>query len=245
VSPTIPLIAILTIVFLAALARGAFGFGDALLGMPLLALFVPLTFATPLMALVGPTLALLILAREWKSMDLRGAAVMIASTLLGIPIGLFGLKSIDARIINLALAVVIILFALYNLFRPGLLRLRSGRSAPLFGLVAGVLGGAYNTNGPPVIIYGTLRGWPPESFRATLQGYFLPTGLAILIGQGLAGLLTRSVLTIYLYALPVLALAVLLGRALGARIPAARHARWIHGLLLAVGLTLFVKTLLG
>ncbi len=170
---------------------------------------------------------------------------MIASTMVGIPIGLSASKYADARIVNLVLAAVIILFALYNLFRPGLLRLRSGRSAPLFGLVAGILGGAYNTNGPPVIIYGTLRGWPPESFRATLQGYFLPTGLAILIGQGMAGLLTRPVLTTYLYALPVLALAVLLGRALGARIPAAHHARWIHGLLLAVGMALFVKTLLG
>lgn len=71
--------AILTIVFLAALVRGAFGFGDALIGMPLLALFVPLTFATPLMALVGPTLAVLNLAKEWRSMEVRGAGLLIAS----------------------------------------------------------------------------------------------------------------------------------------------------------------------
>ncbi len=238
------LAAVLAIVFLAGLVRGAFGFGDALLGMPLLALFVPLTFATPLMALAGPTLAVLILAREWRAVDLRGAAVLIASTIAGIPAGLFVLKSAEARIVNIILAAVIILFAAFNLLRPGLLRLRTDRSAPLFGFAAGVLGAAYNTNGPPVIFFGALRGWPPESFRATLQGYFLPTGLAILAGQGFAGLLTRPVLTTYLYALPALASAVLLGRALGRRIPAARHAGWIYGLSLASGLVLLAKTIL-
>ena len=41
-----------------------------------------------------------------------------------------------------------------------------------FGFFAGILGGAYNTNGPPVVIYGSLRKWSPATFRATLQGYF-------------------------------------------------------------------------
>lgn len=243
ISPSI-LAAILAIVFLAALVRGAFGFGDALIGMPLLALFVPLTFATPLMALVGPTLAVLILAKEWRSLDVRGAGVLIASTLAGIPVGLWGLKRIDGRIVNLILAVVIILFALYSLLHPGLLRLRTARSAPLFGFTAGVLGAAYNTNGPPVIFYGALRGWAPESFRATLQGYFLPTGTAILIGQGIAGMLRKPVLMSYLYALPLLALAVTLGRALSRRIPAAKHAGWIYAIMLGAGLVLLIKTIL-
>jgi uncharacterized membrane protein YfcA len=238
------LAAVLAIIFLAGLVRGAFGFGDALVGMPLLALVVPLTIATPLMALAGPTLAVLILAREWRAVDLRGAAVLIASTIAGIPLGLLALKSAGARPANIVLAAVIILFALYNLLHPGLLRLRTNRAAPLFGFVAGVLGAAFNTSGPPVIFFGALRGWPPESFRATLQGYFLPTGLAVLAGQGIAGLLRQPVLTAYLFALPALVLAVFLGRALGRRIPAARHAEWVYGLMLAAGALLLAKTVL-
>jgi uncharacterized protein len=236
------LIAILAIVFLAALVRGAFGFGDALLGMPLLALFVPLTFATPLMALIGPTLSILILAREWKALNLRSAAVLIVSTIAGIPFGLLVLKRMNGRLVNLILAAIIILFAFYNLTRPGLLRLRTERTAPLFGFVAGVLGAAYNTNGPPVIFYGALRGWAPESFRATLQGYFLPTGTAILIGQGIAGLLTGPVLKAYLYALPLIALGTAAGWKLGSLIPAHRHTSWIYALMLGAGLILFGKT---
>ncbi|MCX6559224.1 MAG: sulfite exporter TauE/SafE family protein, partial [Candidatus Aminicenantes bacterium] len=158
------------------------------------------------------------------------------------PFGLLVLKHANGRLVNLILAAVIVLFALYNLIRPGLLRLRTDRTAPLFGLVAGVLGAAYNTNGPPVIFYGALRGWAPKSFRATLQGYFLPTGTAILIGQGIAGLMTGPVLKTYLYALPLIALGTTAGWMLGALIPARRHASWIYALMLGAGLVLVGKT---
>ena len=43
-------------------------------------------------------------------------------------------------------------------------------------------------NGPPLVIYGALRRWSPQYFRATLQGYFLPATLAGLIGYAATGL---------------------------------------------------------
>ena len=238
-----PLVPVMAVVFVAALVRAAFGFGDALVGMPLLVLWIPLRAATPLLAMVAPVLSLALLAREWRHLNLRGAVRLIVSTVAGIPVGLLLLKRVDESLVDLVLAAVIILFAAYNLLRPGLLRLRTERAAPAFGFVAGILGAAYNTNGPPVVIYGALRGWPPETFRATLQGYFLPTGLAILIGQGIAGLWTKPVVTAFLASLPAALLAVLLGGALGRRIPAARFRSAVYLLMLALGLVLMIKTI--
>jgi uncharacterized membrane protein YfcA len=238
----IPLVPVLVVVFAAALVRATFGFGDALVGMPLLVLWIPLRTATPLMAMVAPVLSFALLTREWRHFELRGAVGLIASTVVGIPFGLLFLKMSDEFLINLILAAVLIVFAAYNLLRPGLLRLRTERAAPAFGFVAGILGAAYNTNGPPVVIYGALRGWPPEAFRATLQGYFLPTGLAILIGQGIAGLWTKPVVTTFLASLPVALLAVVLGGAIGRRIPAARFRSAVYVLMLALGLVLMIKT---
>lgn len=237
------LLAAIAILFAAALVRGAFGFGDALIAMPLLALIVPMTVATPLVAFLGPTIALTLLAREWRHVEFKSTMRLTLSTLAGIPLGLFYLKRIDEHTMNLVLAVVIILFSLYNLVKPGLLKLKTDRSAVLFGFVAGVLGAAYNTNGPPVVLYGALRGWKPESFRATLQGYFLPTGGAILIGQGLAGLWTRPVITTYVYALPFILIAVLLGAAIGRRIPAPKFSRYVYGLLFVLGVVLVIKSI--
>jgi hypothetical protein len=115
----------------------------------------------------------------------------------------------------------------------------------VFGFAAGVLGAAYNTNGPPVILYGVLRGWKPETFRATLQGYFLPTGAAILIGQGIAGLWTKPVLNAYLVSLPAIVLAVLAGTALAKKIQPSRFNQAVHVLMLAAGAILLLKTLLS
>jgi hypothetical protein len=238
------LIWIVAIVGFAALVRSTFGFGDALIGMPLLALFVPVRTATPLMAFVGPTLATLLLLREWRHLRVRSALNLILATLAGIPFGLFFLKRVDERAVNAVLAAVIILFALYNLVQPGLLRLRTERSSWAFGFAAGVLGAAYNTNGPPVILYGVLRGWQPETFRATLQGYFLPTGTAILIGQGIAGLWSAPVLKAYLFSLPLIVLAVLAGTALAKKIHPSRFAAAVHVLMLAAGAILLIKSLL-
>ena len=240
---TIPLPLVVAVSFVAALVRATFGFGDALVGMPLLALVIPLRAATPLMAMVAPVLSAGLLIREWRHADFRNSMRLVLSTVAGIPLGLLVLARADEKPVDLVLAAVIVLFAAYSLARPGLLRLKTDASAPAFGFAAGILGAAYNTNGPPVVLYGALRGWPPEEFRATLQGYFLPTGLAILAGQGIAGLWTRPVVTAFLVSLPAAVVAVFIGAALGRKIPAARFNRYVYVLMLVLGLALLIKNL--
>ncbi len=241
---TLPILWILLIVFLAALVRSVFGFGDALVGMPLLALAVPMTLATPLMSLVGPAIGLLLIVREGRRISLRGTGGLIIGTLAGIPAGLLVLKRADNRTVCLILAGLIIPFALYSLFRPGIARLRTDRSAPVFGIAAGILGAAVNTNGPPVAFYGALRGWEPETFRTSLQAYFLPTGAAIIAAQGAAGLWTAAVWRIFLFSVPLIFLASWAGGRLAKRIPAASFVRWIYGILVAAGLVLLVRNLI-
>jgi uncharacterized membrane protein YfcA len=48
---------VLIIVFIATLIRSAFGFGEALIAVPLLAFFIPLEVAAPLVVLVSITIA--------------------------------------------------------------------------------------------------------------------------------------------------------------------------------------------
>ncbi len=37
-------------------------------------------------------------------------------------------------------------------------------------------------NGPPLVVYGGMRRWSPQHFRATLQGYFLPASVIGMAG---------------------------------------------------------------
>ena len=233
------------VLFVAAFVRSALGFGDAVVAMPLLAMVLGLRTATPLVAFVGPTISILILARDWRRVEFGTAGRLIAATLLGIPVGIFGLARLPEAPLKIALGILILLYGLFGLARPGT---RLGRERAAFpwivGWSAGVLGGAYNTNGPPIVAYGMLRGWPPESFRATLQGYFLPTGLAILAGHGLAGLWTGTVLKSYLFSLPAIVLGVLLGGLLNRKLTHAVFAKLVYASLAAMGAALLIRELI-
>lgn len=235
-------IIVLTIVFLSTLTRSTFGFGDALIAMPLLTMAVGIQAATPLVALIASTIAITILARNWRRVNVASAWRLVVSSLLGIPIGLVFLKGTYEGIVTALLALLIVSFSLYSLLRPRLFALTDDKLAYVFGLLAGILGGAYNTNGPPVVIYGTLRKWPAESFRATLQGYFFPTGLFITLGHGLAGLWTPGVIRSYVISLPVVLLAVLLGSKLNQSIPKGKFERYVHVFLIVIGAMLFIDS---
>jgi uncharacterized membrane protein YfcA len=233
------IVPVLFILFISTFTRSALGFGDALIAMPLLALVLGMQIATPLVAFGASTIALAILLGEWRSVDIKAAWRLILSSLVGIPIGLFFLKTAPESVINGGLGVLLIAFGLLNLINPKLPTFRNEKLAYVFGLVAGVLGGAYNTNGPPVVVYGTLRRWSPDSFRSTLQAYFLPTGGTILISHGLAGLWTPDVLRLYVYALPFIMLAIYLGGRVNKVISSGRFNRIIYASLVVMGALLF------
>jgi uncharacterized membrane protein YfcA len=125
----------------------------------------------------------------------------------------------------------------------GKLELANDRLAWLFGFVAGIFGGAYGMNGPPLVIYGSLRRWSPEHFRATLQGYFLPASLVGLLGYWLAGLWVRDVTHYYLLSLPVALAAIVLGRWINRRIEAHSFLVCVHLGLIVVGGGLLLQAL--
>lgn len=74
-------------------------------------------------------------------------------------------------------------------------------------------------NGPPLVVYGALRDWSPQRFRATLQGYFLPASIVAMAGYAIAGLWTYTVTKYFLLSLPVVLLATFLGGILNQRMP--------------------------
>src|SRR6266481_2734540 len=93
-------------------------------------------------------------------------------------------------LVKSVLGLVLVGYGVYNLLTPRAPYLQHEKYAFPFGFIAGILGGAYNTSGPPVVIYGTLRRWSPEYFRATMQCYFFFTYLATIAGHGVARLWT-------------------------------------------------------
>jgi len=231
---------VIAILFLSTFTRSTLGFGDALIAMPLLAMVVGMTTATPLAAMAASTIAIMILSRTWRDVNFQATWRLVLSSLVGIPIGLYFLKTAPESIVKAVLGTVLIGFGLYNLVAPKLPHLNNEKLAFVFGFPAGILGGAYNANGPLVVLYSALRRWSPESFRATLQGYFFPTGFAVLISHGLAGLWTTVVLRLYLYALPAIVAGVLVGEIVNQKFSVDRFYRIVYVALVLMGILLFL-----
>ena len=229
---------VLGVAFLATLVRSAFGFGEALVAVPLLSLVIPVQVAVPLASLLSITVAALILVQDWRKVHARSAWWLIISSLLGIPVGLLILTAVSPPVVKTILAVVIIAFSSYCLFGRWKPRLPDDRLAWAFGFGAGVLGGAYGMNGPPLVVYGTLRGWTPEHFRATLQGYFLPASVAGMCGFWAAGLWVPDVTRYYLISLGPAVVAVVIGRAGNRRMHPEAFVRYVHLGLIGIGLLL-------
>src|SRR5690242_6547797 len=91
---------VLAVIFLATLIRSAFGFGEALLAVPLLALLMPVEVAAPLAVLVSITVAVVIVLEDWHRIHFGRAWRLVLSTLFGIPLGLLLLTTVAEAVVK-------------------------------------------------------------------------------------------------------------------------------------------------
>jgi hypothetical protein len=146
--------------------------------------------------------------------------------------------------VKAALGAVILAFGVFALFaRAPQLQRDQGGWILACGFCAGVLGGAYGMNGPPLVVYAGMRRWSAAHFRATLQAYFLPASLLAMLGYWLAGLWIPAVTRDYLLSLPVMLPAVLLGRIINRRLHGDLFLRLTYAGLACIGVLLLVESI--
>ena len=145
------------IIFLAVFTQSLSGFGVALVAMAFLPAVISIYQATALVALVMATIEIFLLIYYRQALNIGAVWRIVLASLVGIPLGILFLSRLDQGIAMTVLVVTIVSYALYALIdglsnRIQLPKLEHSAWAYLSGLIAGILGGAYNTSGPPVII---------------------------------------------------------------------------------------------
>jgi len=232
---------IVLIVFVAAVLQSLTGFGFALVVMPLVTLVIDLETAAPLIALAGLTAYTVNLIRFHRAVDLREVARLGVASVLGIAVGIWVLVRVDELAITRAMGAILIAYAAYALLAPATPRRLPAWWAYPAGFLAGCLGGAYNTPGPPVVVYGSLRQWPKDEYRANLQTLFFINGILIVSSHLVAGNMVPKVWTLYALAAP----ALLLGLWTGARLDRYVDQEQFRNLVTVMILVLGVSMLLG
>jgi len=230
------------IVLLAFVAKGAAGFGEGLIMMPLFVLLVDIRLALVLGLVTSHGADWALLARHWKAAARTHLPWMVAAAMAGVGVGTSLGRVLPTAAWERGLGMVVLVFALRLLL---LNRRAETTHAPLrilgviSGALAGVLDALFGTGGPPVIVYFTWLGLRPAAFRATFVmtaafGLHIPRFIA----YAASGLLGGGAMLTALALLP----AMLLGTWIGARIHPHINDRTFRkvaaAVLLVVGLKL-------
>lgn len=229
------LLIVVGIMFLYTFVGICAGFGGALTTMPLITLLLPLKMAAPMSVIVGTATALYATWLSRKETDWKSAIVLILFSFAGIPIGLYALAYLPDHIMKIGLGAFLILYSFYSLFIPRLPVYDKAWIAMPMGAIAGALGSAFSTNGPPVVIYGILRNLGPAAFRGTLNAFFTANNVAIIGGLATSGILTISTIKLVLFCIPTMILGSLVGQYVHKRISVKVFRIIVFLLLIASG----------
>lgn len=232
---------LIIVVFLSALSQGITGFAQALISMAILPIFMPMTMVTPLVLLNGIVINSVLFFMNRRHFDVKKLLPLLAGAAVGIPVGAYSLTALDETVIRKALAAVLFLYSAYSLSSRTATSAISSRWAYFFGFLAGSLGAAFNTNGPPVIVYTTLKKWNRDEIIPTLQSFFLVSGIIIAAFHAVNGLYTAAVMKYLLMLLPALGAGVMIGDRLSRRIDQEDFRRVIFVVLILLSFVLFFK----
>lgn len=226
------------VVFLGCFTQSLTGFGVALVTMALLPPLIGLQVSTPLVALVGIVLEVMMLIRYRESIKFKSIFGLVISASIAIPFGVRYFSSLDENIALFILGMIIIAYALYALIGFRLPLLEHPAWAWMFGFVGGLLGGAYNTSGPPAVVYGNCRKWTPQEFKSNLAGYFLVGSLVVVSSHWLSGNFTPNVWFNFRVTLPALFIGFWLGQSMDKWLDPELFRRIVLVMLVMLGIRL-------
>lgn len=237
----LPPLLFVILVFFSAFQQTLSGFGFALVLMPIATMIFGLRTASSLVALIAITLYAINLFRYKHAVNVREVLRLGTAAAVGAPIGVWALINLDEVIVKALLGLLLIGYALYSLANPVALRVESERWGYLAGFLGGCLGGAYNVPGPPMVIYGSLRAWEKDEFRAVLQAIFLVSGTLTVASHLIAGRVTPNVLVLYAASLPALLIAIWDAARVDARVNRPRFRMLVIVMVLVMGISTILE----
>jgi hypothetical protein len=210
---------VIGIAFLAAGCQSLTGFGSALVAVPLLSLYVDAKLAVVISTFLSTIVSAPLIVEVRRQVQLAKVVPLAIGSVVGVPVGILILRDVDAGVLKILVAAVVILASVLLFLAP---RLTLGGRNTLSGLVTGALSGLLRAStsmaGPPVVLYTLSHEQEIEEFRSTVLALFLVTGALTVPGFILTDLVSRDALVATAVALPGIALGLLVGAALRARV---------------------------
>lgn len=229
------------IAFLGGFVQGMTGFGVMLVSLPLMALVIDIKTAIPLIVLLGFIINAMLLFQLASYIEIKKWLPLWVASLPGIPVGIYVLKTVETRHLEILLGVVILITAAGVCFSKRPEKELKPVWTGMAGFIAGLLGGSLGAPGPPVIVYTSLQPWTKQQIKATMVIFFTLGGAGIILFYFFSGLITKNVLVPFQYCVFPLVFGVLTGILLFDRINENIYRRIVNLFLFALGAMMLVK----
>jgi len=242
------IIALSLIIFISSVVRGFTGFGLALVAVPLIQFFMPVTDTAVFIAMINVIFSLLYFRKSKEIVKDQPLGAMALWTGIGVAAGTVILKFVNPAYIQLIWGVLIIFIVIF-LVRGLNLNIRSERTAlTLSGMFGGILAGATGITGPPVAIILSSRKTPKEKFNAIISIFILFAVSYALLFYLITGLIRKEVILLALCSIPALLAGLYTGDRLVSHISQKTFTTVVYIVLVIMGfITLYkgAKTLFG
>jgi hypothetical protein len=223
--------------------RGSLGFGGAL-GLPLLALVIPVKVLAPAWSLVGIVSSAAIVGRGRKEVDWRQFVGLLPGCALGILAGLFVFKALDTVVLGRALGAFIIVYAAYSWWmttRPsGSKPIQSRILRPAASFFSGVVGTIFGAMATIFFaMYMDAGRMTKDAFRATMSAMILTISVARTVGYAAVGELTLDSVILCAASIPAMGVGLLVGDRLHTGLSETAFRRIVCVLLALCGVALW------
>jgi uncharacterized protein len=175
---------VLIAVVAGALAQRLAGLGFGLIVSPALVVLLGPFDGVMIINLCGAASSLLILSRVWRQVEWKRYFGLAVAALAGVLPGAWLASNAPAAPLEVCIGVLLIIALLGS---QGLTRSSWRASGPVpmvaLGFSSGLMNAAAGVGGPAITAYAIATRWEQKSFSATLQPYFVTTGLTSLVSK--------------------------------------------------------------
>ncbi len=233
-------------VFFAYIVFGMTGFGAATLLIPGLSFVLPIKLVVPLVGVLGFLAAITLSLKERRFTAKREILPMIPGMVLGVAVGVHYLVRLPSHWLLVGLGVVVLGFGLNGLRGDFAGRTVSRKLAFPVGLVGGVVGGLFGTEGSVFVMYLSRRVPGKFELRATIATVFILSGAARIVGYTVEGLFRQHHLLEWALALyPCMLSGIFVGNRLHRSLPVQQIRAGVQVLLIVSGLSILGHSFLA
>ena len=238
------------IVLLANILESITGFGATVAELPFVSALAGIKTAVVSLCMVSLTLAFFVVIRFHKLIDKKAYLNIVGFAILGMPIGMLAFSYLPERYLKIGLGIFIIFAAVRGFVK---LAGKEKDKKPInenvlriILFIGGIVHGAFASGGPFLVIYAGEKVKEKGAFRATMCSVWATLNSVLLIKYILMGdFAAKSVLPVYLAALPFLAIGVAIGMYLHKKVSQRVFSIIVYVILLLAGVTMLALSLIN